>query len=123
MVLANTTPKPIVEHHLTFGELKGILSTLPGDAVLHAVEDQYAPENDFSWSSAGNFYLDTRSKHEDGFTPATVGSFRDYLGSLEDMDDNFYVRLMAPFTGAVNGVRINSDGSYTLSAVNPDAMP
>lgn len=119
----SVTPTPAVEHHLTFGELKGILAALPGDAVLHAVKDYYTPEHDFASVAGGNLYLDTCSKYEDGFTPATVGSFRDYLDTLEDTEDNFYVRLTTPFTGAVNGVRINSDGSYTLSAVDPDAMP
>ena len=118
-----TASKPAVEHHLTFGELKGILSTLPGDATLHAVKDYYAPDNDFTSTSGGNLYLDTSNRHASSFKPATVASFRDYLVSLEGMDDNSYVWILIIGYNAVNGVRINSDGSYTLTAVNPDAMP
>ena len=120
---AKTLTKPAVEHHLTLRGLKWILSELPGEAPLHAVKDYYAPDNDFASTSGENLYLDTRSRNNSSFNPATVGSFRDYLGSLEDMDDNSYVWILVIGYNAVNGVRINSDGSYTLTAENPDAMP
>lgn len=115
--------KPAVEHHVTLRELKWILSELPGEATLHAVEDYYVPENDFASAIAGSLYLDTCNRHSPSFAPATVNSFLDYLNSLEDVDGSAYVWLQTYFHGAVNGIRINSDGSYTLTAVNPDAMP
>lgn len=115
--------KPAVEHHVTLRELKWMLSELPGEATLHAVEGYYAPENDFASTVAGSLYLDTINRHSPSFVTATVGSFRDYLDTLENAEGNAYVWLLTYFHGAVNGIRINSDGSYTLTAVNPDAMP
>lgn len=118
-----TAPKPAVEHHLTLREFKWILSELPGDATLHAVKDYYAPEHDFASTSGGNLYLDTCDRHSSSFAPATVNSFLGYLNTLENVEGSAYVWIVTPFHGAVNGIRINSDGSYTLTAVNPDAMP
>lgn len=115
--------KPAVEHHVTLRELKWMLSELPGEAVLHADKDYYAPQNDFASAVAGSLYLETHSKYEDSFEPATVNSFLEYLNSLEDIAGSAYVWITTPFHGAVNGIRINSDGSYTLTAENPNAMP
>lgn len=119
----STATKPAVEHHVTVRELKWMLSELPGEATLHAVKDYYAPENDFASTSPGRLYLDTRGRAEATFKPATVNSFLGYLNSLENMEGSAYVWIMTPFPGAVNGIRINSDGSYTITSENPDAMP
>lgn len=125
MTTENTTvaTKPAVDHHVTLRELKWMLSELPGDATLYAVKDYYAPQNDFASAIGGSLYLETHSKYEDSFTTATVTSFLDYLNSLEDVAGSAYVWITTPFHGAVNGIRINSDGSCTLTAENPNAMP
>lgn len=104
-----------IEHHLTLGNLKRLLGNLPAEALLYAADNRYSPcfmDHDYTPG-----YLTLKSDYETDwdFSQATVGDFYDSLFRIEGVPDDSYVSLRTWSTEAVNGVRLNGNGSVTLS--------
>ena len=113
-----------VENHLTFGQLRRIVGELPVDAVLYSYAKDYYPVLDDSkvfegFLGVGSVTLGHSLK--EGLEPVTAGSLAEGLYGLDDLIRPSYVWLdvegSSDYHRAVNGVRINGDGSYTLSSV------
>lgn len=108
-------PKSATEHHLTLGSLKLLLGNLPSEALLYAAGNRYSPcfmDHDYM-----DGYLTINSDYETDwdFSQATVGDFYDSLFRLDGIPDDSFVSLRTWNTEAMNGVRLNGDGSITLS--------
>ena len=131
---------PSVPHHLTLSELIRMLADLPQDAAIYGADLSYEYQNqkmhyypDFQINPSNQFAWDI------GFTtfpspmPVTVGLFLDFLMDSLGLEldpengeylavDECYVWMLDNDSGAVNGIRTNSDGTYTISTRNPNIM-
>ena len=134
--MPDRTAAPFVKHHMTIGHMVDVLGTLPQDAILHGDpyrddRGEYYPELEVQTSRrliSGELGLEIGMERTE--TPVTVGAFREFLmGSLteeiegegEMLTANSYVYIdwLVGGGGCVNGIRMNGDGSFTLSHVNP----
>lgn len=107
--------KSDTEHHLTLGNLKRLLGNLPSEALLYAGDNRYSPrfmDHDYN---KGYLTINSDYKTDWDFSQATVGDFYDSLFRIEGVPDDSYVSLRTWSAEAVNGVRLNGDGSITLS--------
>lgn len=135
-IMPEPTTAPFVKHHMTIGQMVDVLGVLPQNAILHG--DPYRDDR-------GDYYpglevqtfrrllsreLGLELEMERSETPVTVGEFREFLmgsmtveieGENEMLTANSYVYIdwLVGGGGCVNGVRMNGDGSFTLSHVNP----
>lgn len=110
-----TAPKSNTEHHLTLGNLKRLLGNLPAEALLYAADNRYSPNlMDYDYT-ADHLTINSDYETDWDFAQATVGDFYDSLFRLEGVPDESYVSLRTWSNEAMNGVRMNGNGSITLS--------
>jgi hypothetical protein len=128
---------PSVSHQMTFGDLTRMLASLPQDAILYG---DFGGRSDIRYSLypelklAPSFHHDWDVQFELDFSdePVTVGDVLDFLLIHRDrpiphnpdylVTDESYVYVgNAANAGCINGIRMNSDGSFALSTEHPYA--
>lgn len=127
-----------VLHQMTYGDFISMLSKLPQDAILYGDFSGYAGS---SYSTYPEFKLQPCFHHDwdvefnvsSAKEPVHVGDFLDFLllhrgqpiphneGYLIEDETFIYVGVMSSNAGAIDGIRMNSDGSYSISATHPYA--
>lgn len=120
--------KARVRNHVTLEDLRRILSSLPGDAPLYANDEGLFPALEVAPSK--RFRSDIDLAYSANSSWVRVNTFLSWLKDIEgikfvspegnetgcEVEDRSFLWLGRSET-AINGVRINSDGSYTLSSV------
>lgn len=127
-----------VYHHLNYGAFLDMLTKLPREAVLYGdnTGNSGYPANlhpELRLSPGFIHDWDVQFNLDYSQTPLTVGDFLDFLLSKDgtpiphnedytvNRDCYVYIGGESPNTGALNGIRMNSDGSFTLSTEHPYA--
>lgn len=125
-------------HQMTYGDFVNMLSRLPREAVLYG---DTGGSSDYTVAYYPKLTLRPSFHHEWDVqfdlnvsqTPLTVGEFLDFLISQRDTplpynetylitNESFiYVGEGSSNSGAINGIRMNADGSFTLSTEHPYA--
>lgn len=129
---------PSVFHQVTFGDLTRMLESLPQDAILYGdlSGGRDNPHSQFpEFKLAPSFHHDWDVQFDLRFSkePVKVGDFLTFLliqkgqpiPYNEDYlitDETFvYIGGMSGNAGAINGIRMNADGSFSLSTEHPYA--
>lgn len=129
---------PSVPYHITFGNLIRTLSHLPQHETIYAADGSYEDFNGETFHCYPRFRFDRSEWAEWDVvldtvyqnTPVTVGDFLEYLMECldEEIDpgnssytitEDCYVWLSGNDAGAINGIRLNHDESYTISTKDP----
>lgn len=125
--------KPAVDRHMMLCEVIHVLSLMPRGAYLYIDDHMYRGKRAFEFpvleveSREGT--ADITFASDEHVEPVCVGEFVDFLKTLQGavlapenrflIDGECYVWL-TDFEAAVNGVRMNGDGSVTFSYAYPD---
>jgi hypothetical protein len=119
--------KARVRNHLTLAELRNILRSLPGDAPLYANDEGHFPSLEIDASE--RFRSDIELSYSPDSSWVQVKNFLQWLEDIEgikfvsdegnetgcEVEDRSLLWI-GKSEGAINGVRINNDGSYTISS-------
>lgn len=115
---SENTPMPSMDHHLSFGDLRWLLAELPAGATLYAMGNEFYPSIERSHLMTTSFFL--KSDYHEESDPVTVGEFREFLETLTTVHNSYYLWINVDCNNyALNGIRMNGNGSFTLSAVDP----
>lgn len=127
-----------VVHQVNYGQLISMLSTLPQDAILYgdgAGESTNRHANFPVFELRPYHYTDwdVQFDIDSSREPVTVGDFLTFLllnkGRPIPYNEDYlitdetyvYVNSSTSLEGAVNGIRMNGDGSFSLSFEHPFA--
>ena len=145
MTSESNTPKPAVPvrtrsiaHQVNYGQLISMLSKLPQEAILYGTGGGESTNkySDFPVFELRPYHYDDWDVQFDVSSsrePVTVGDFLTFLllnkarpiPHNEDYlitDETYvYVNRSTGIEGAVNGIRMNADGSFALSTEHPFA--
>lgn len=127
-----------VVHQVNYGQLISMLSTLPQEAILYGngggeSDNKYSDFPVFEFHPYHYQDWDVQFAVDSSPEPVTVGDFLTFLllnkgrpiPHNEDYlitDETYvYVNGSAGLDGAIDGIRMNGDGSFSLSTAHPFA--
>jgi hypothetical protein len=143
MTSENTNPTvPVrtrsVAHQVNYGQLISMLSTLPQDAILYGdlsgeSDNRHSPFPVFEFRPYHYQDWDVQFDIDYSREPVTVGDFLTFLllnkGRPIPYNENYlitdetyvFINETGGLRGAIDGIRMNEDGSFSLSASHPFA--
>lgn len=127
-----------VAHQVNYGQLISMLSTLPQDAILYGdlsgeSADRHANFPVFEFRPYHYQDWDVQFNIDSSREPVTVGDFLTFLllnkgrpipynESYLITDETYvFINEAGGLRGAIDGIRMNCDGSFSLSATHPFA--